>query len=100
MQAQSAPQAYQDLVDFMKAKGDLPATWHSGVTCNWANRLFIKYNVPPWSRMYRVRQCLTCDDAKSVGQKLGTLGCDCQGCDDTDQDFFAYVYHETRFSYH
>ena len=99
MQAKSAPQAYQDIVTFIKTEGSPPASWHSGVTCDWANRLFIKYNVPPWSRLYKVCQCANCEDAKAAGQQLGTFGCDCQGCDDTDKDFYVYAYRNTQLVY-
>jgi hypothetical protein len=99
MQPQSASQAYQDIVTFIKAEGSPPTNWHSGVTCDWANRIFIKHNVAPWSRWVKVCQCLNCDDAKAVGQQLGTMGCDCQGCDDTDKDFYVYAYRNTRLIY-
>ena len=99
MKAQSVSQAYHDIIAFIETEGAPPASWHSGVTCDWANRLFIKHNVPPWSRLYKVCQCLNCDDAKAVGQQLGDFGCDCQGCDDTRNDIFVYAYRNARFFY-
>ena len=100
MRSMAAKQAYQDITDFMKLEGSPPANWHSGVTCDWANRIFIKNNIAPWFRWYRVAQCMNCEDAKKVGQQLGDLGCDCQGCDDTDSDFFVYAYRNARIKYH
>jgi hypothetical protein len=99
MQSKNASQAYQDISSFIKAEGSPLSNWHSGVTCDWADRIFIKHNIPPWSRGYRVCQCLTCEEAKSAGQQLGDMGCDCQGCDDTDRDFFVYAYRNTYLAY-
>ena len=93
----SAQEAYNDIVAYIKECGGAYSTWYAGITATPKQRLFTDHNVSEkdGSGGWIYRQCPTSEGARNVEKKLLEDGCD-GGSGGGDNPTYVYAYQKVK----
>lgn len=92
MEAQSAEQAYNEIVSFIKEQEQTYSELYCGIAFDWKDRLFNDHQVPRKNHFRITRKCYSDDDARMVETALIKRGCDGAPGGGDESTIYVYVY--------